>query len=64
MTQPIDTETTVRSLLAAAGMATLAEEQVQTFIRTYPKLRAAADHLFEIEEIRYEQPAVIYSAAW
>ena len=62
MTEPTDTETTVRALLNAAGMTTLTDEQVQIFVRAYPTLRAAADRLYAIPEVRYEQPAVIYSA--
>jgi hypothetical protein len=62
MTEPTDTETTVRSLLNAAGMTTLTDEQVQIFVRVYPTLRAAADRLYTLPEVRYEQPAVIYSA--
>jgi hypothetical protein len=62
MTEPTDTETTVRSLLNAAGMTTLTDEQVQIFVRAYPTLRAAADRLYTLPEVRYEQPAVIYSA--
>lgn len=62
MTEPTDTETTVRALLNAAGMTTLTDEQVQIFVRAYPTLRSAADRLYTLPEVRYEQPAVIYSA--
>lgn len=62
MTEPTDTETTVRALLNAAGMTSLTEEQVQIFVRAYPTLRAAADRLYTVPEVRYEQPAVIFSA--
>lgn len=62
MTEPTDTETTVRALLNAAGMTTLTDEQVQIFVRAYPTLRAAADRLYTLPEVRYESPAVIYSA--
>ena len=62
MTEPTDTETTVKALLNAAGMTTLTDDQVQIFVRAYPTLRAAADRLYTLPEIRYEQPAVIYSA--
>lgn len=62
MTEPTDTETTVKALLNAAGMTTLTDDQVQIFVRAYPTLRAAADRLYTLPEVRYEQPAVIYSA--
>lgn len=56
-----DSETTVRVLLGAAGLS-LTDEQVDLYARIYPKLRAAADSLYSIPEVRYEQPAVIYPA--
>lgn len=54
-----DVETTVRGLLAAGGLS-LTDEQVEKYVRVYPMLRAAADALYAIPELRYEQPAVIY----
>jgi hypothetical protein len=62
MTSEPDVETTVRALLAAAGMS-LPDDKVALYVNAYPKLRAAADALFEISELRYEQPAVIYPAS-
>ncbi len=56
-----DTENTVRGLLAAGGLS-LTDEQVEKYVRIYPTLRAAADRLYTIPELRYEQPAVIYDA--
>jgi hypothetical protein len=56
-----DVETTVRGLLAASGLS-LTDTQVEKFVRVYPTLRAAADELWAVPEIRYEQPAVIYHA--
>jgi hypothetical protein len=56
-----DVETTVRGLLAAGGLA-LTDTQVEKYVRVYPTLRAAADALYAIPELRYEQPAVIYHA--
>ena len=52
-------ETTVRGLLAAGGLS-LTDAQVEKYVRAYPTFRAAADRLYAIPEIRYEQPAVIY----
>jgi hypothetical protein len=57
-----DVETTVRGLLAAGGLS-LTDTQVEKFVRVYPTLRAAADRLWDIPEIRYEQPAVVYHSA-
>lgn len=62
MTSEPGVETTVRALLAAAGMS-LPDDKVELYVRIYPKLRASADALFAIPEIRYEQPAVIYPAS-
>lgn len=62
MTTDAGTEVTVRNLLSAAGMS-LPDEKVELYVRIYPRLRAAADALFDIPEVRYEQPAVIYPAA-
>jgi hypothetical protein len=62
MPVPTDVETTVRNLLEVAGLS-LSEEQIAMYVRIYPKVRAAADGLFAIPEVRYEQPAVIYPAA-
>lgn len=59
---PSDVEATVRTLLEISGL-NLTEDQVQMYVRIYPKLRASADALFAMPEIRYEQPAVIFPAA-
>ena len=56
-----DVETTVRALLGAGGLE-LTEVQVEKYARIYPVLRAAADALWDIPELRYEQPAVVYRA--
>ncbi len=56
-----EVETTVRNLLAAAGMS-LPDDKVALYVGIYPRLRASADALFAIPEIRYDQPAVIYPA--
>ena len=56
-----DVETRVRALLAAAGLS-LTDEQVEKYVRVYPTLRASADQLWQIPELRYEQPAVVYQA--
>jgi hypothetical protein len=56
-----DIETIVRSLLAAGGLS-LTDEQVAKYVAIYPAFRAAADRLFDIPEIRYEQPAPIFRA--
>ncbi len=62
MPTPTDVEGTVRTLLDISGLA-LTDDQVAIYVRIYPRLRASADALFAIPEVRYEQPAVIYPAA-
>ena len=59
MSEP-DAETIVRALLTAAGL-TPPKEAFDTFVRLYPTFRAMADSLYEIPEVRYEEPALIYS---
>ena len=56
-----DVETTVRALIAAGGLS-LTDVQVEKLVRVYPTLRASADRLWEIPELRYEQPAAVYQA--
>ena len=56
-----DVETTVRGLLAAGGLS-LTDAQVAKYVSVYPTFRAAADRLYQLPELRYEQPAVIYQA--
>lgn len=58
----IDVERRVRETLTEAGFS-LREEQIAVFVQAYPRIRAAADSLFAVEEARYEEPAVVYSAA-
>ena len=56
-----DIEMIVRGLLAAGGLS-LTDEQVVKYVAIYPTFRASADRLFDIPEIRYEQPAPIFRA--
>jgi hypothetical protein len=56
-----DADTAVRCLLNAAGMTTLPEEKIQLYVRVYPQLRASADRLFAIPEIRYELPSPVFN---
>jgi hypothetical protein len=53
---------TVKALMAAAGL-TPPPEAMETFIKLYPGLRKMADSLYAIPEVRYEEPALIYSPA-
>jgi hypothetical protein len=62
MAEQTDVETTVKALLDMQGL-TVSEEEFQTFVRMYPKMREGADSLY-IPETRYEDPALIFSAAW
>lgn len=57
-----DVDTTVRSLLAAMGIAPPAEE-VDEMIKSYPALRAAADSLYTPEASRFEPMYRVTGAA-
>ena len=61
MSEPDSAETIVRSLLSTAGLK-LTEDQIAGFVRVYPTLRAQADALYAIPEVRYEEPAVTFRA--
>ncbi len=60
--EPTDTVTTVKALLDAAQLK-MSQEEFDLFVRIYPALRAGADAMY-IPETRYEDPALIYDAAW
>ena len=60
--QPTDVPTTVKALLDAAQI-TMSDEEFDLFVRIYPAMRAGADSLY-IPETRYEDPALIFDAAW
>ena len=55
-------ETTVKALLDSAGLKT-SDDEFQLFVRIYPAMRAGADGMY-IAETRYEDPALIFDAAW
>jgi hypothetical protein len=57
----IDIEGRVRDTLTEAGFS-LTEEQIQVFVHAYPLLRAGADSLFAIDAVRYEEPAITFTA--
>jgi hypothetical protein len=56
------TETTVRAMLAAAGLSPSPAE-VAEFCAGYPGLRAAVDLLYQVPEARYADPALRFRAA-
>ena len=60
--QRTDVKTTVKALLDAEQL-TVSEEEFEMFVRIYPAMRSGADSLY-IPEARYEDPALIFSAAW
>jgi hypothetical protein len=60
--QPSDTETTVKALLDAAQLK-MSDEEFKLFVKIYPAMRSGADGMY-IPETRYEDPALIYDAAW
>jgi hypothetical protein len=55
-------ETTVKALLDSAGLKP-SDAEFQLFVRIYPAMRAGADGMY-ISETRYEDPALIFDAAW
>jgi hypothetical protein len=52
---------TVATLLAAAGLAPSLEE-VAVLVEQYPDHRAGVDRLHSLPELRYESPALIFTA--
>jgi hypothetical protein len=52
----------VRALLTAQGIS-VSDEELDRFVAIYPHVRAAADALY-IPEVRYAEPALIFSADW
>ena len=59
MPVPDNVEVTVRALIDAAGLP-LSDEEFESLVEGYPTLREQADRLF-IEEVRYEEPALIFT---
>ena len=59
MPVPDNVEATVRALIDAAGLP-LSDEEFESLVEGYPTLREQADRLF-IEEVRYEEPALIFT---
>ncbi|HZU77178.1 MAG TPA: hypothetical protein VFA70_10470 [Dehalococcoidia bacterium] len=41
----------------------MSDEELDRFVAIYPHVRAAADALY-IPEVRYAEPALIFSADW
>jgi hypothetical protein len=60
MPEPTDVTAAVRGMLDAAGLTSVSDEEFEGFVKAYPLLRAAADTLY-IEEVRYEEPALIFT---
>lgn len=58
MPEPSDVEATVDGLLEAAGLP-VSDEEREAFVAVYPTLRTGADSLY-IEEVRYEEPALVF----
>jgi hypothetical protein len=56
------TETTVRSLLAAANLAP-SEEEIAGLVDGYEDYRAGIEALYAVPEARYAAPALIFNAA-
>jgi hypothetical protein len=56
------TETTVRSLLAAARLAP-SEEEIAGLVAGYEDYQAGIESLYAVPETRYASPALIFNAA-
>jgi hypothetical protein len=56
-----DVELTVRTLMAAAGLAP-SEEEIATLVAAYPLHKAGIESLYTIPEARYAAPALVFSA--
>lgn len=56
----LDTELTVRTFLAAAGLAP-SEEEVAALVAAYPRHKAGIESLYAVAETRYESPALIFN---
>lgn len=61
VTDENEVEATVRLLLAAAGLAP-SEEEIAAFVVGYPRHKAGIESLYAIPEVRYESPALIFTA--
>jgi hypothetical protein len=61
MSIPENVEATVRALIDVAGLP-VSDEEFVAFVASYPMLREAADKLY-IEEVRYEEPALVFTPA-
>lgn len=59
--EDITIETTVRALLAAAGLSPSAAE-FEAICAGYPYLRAGIDALYQVPEARYADPALRFRA--
>ncbi|MDP2327348.1 MAG: hypothetical protein Q8M79_04605 [Dehalococcoidia bacterium] len=59
MPVPKDVPAAVRTMLEAAGL-NVSEEEFKAFVEMYPMLREATDTLY-IEEVRYEEPALVFT---
>jgi hypothetical protein len=56
-------ETTVRTLLAGAGITPTTEWDMAALVAAYAVLRPAADLLYAVPEARYESPATRFDPA-
>ena len=56
-----DVELTVRTLIAAAGLAP-SEAEMATLVSAYPDHKAGIESLYAIPEARYAAPGLIFTA--
>lgn len=52
-----DAETTVRTMLDAAGLPA-SEEEIEGLVRAYPDFKAGIESLYAVTDARYESPAM------
>jgi hypothetical protein len=55
-----DTEMTVRTLLATAGLSP-SEEEIAALVGVYPRHKAGIESLYAIPAVRYEAPALVFN---
>jgi hypothetical protein len=58
---PEDTDHTVRTLIAAAGLSP-SEEEMAILIAGYPAFKEGIEALYAVPETRYAAPALVFSA--
>ena len=58
----MENEALVRALLSEAGLPA-SEEEIQTLVLDYPRLKSGIEAMYSLEATRYETPALMFQAA-